>query len=455
MYKDGVKVFVHADINDIPQTVFFPGGHTTAINDKTKDQTAKAEKEMSITDTFFYQNLRTGKEYRLVGTLMDKETGKALIIDGKEVTVTKMFKVEDIGKDAADGEINIKFSFDGSTLKGHTLVVYERLYIGETLICAEEDLNNADQSIYIPGGSTTLVNTKSRTHIASAIGKINLTDTITYKGLLANTEYEVVGTLYSKKTRKPILVDGKEVTATKKFTTPAAKEGENTVSGTVDVAFEFEGYKELENDDLVAFETVKLASNSEEVFEHNDINDISQTVVIPELHTSVYDKSDRDKEIVATGIVTLIDEISYKNLIAGKKYIIEGIIMDKETGKALMIDGKEVTATATFIADKTNGTTSVEFNFDASKVKPGEYVVFETVKDSETKIVVAEHKDIEDKDQTFTVKSVQVPPTITKAPPTIIKTPKTGDSFVIMPIILIALAIVSIFISLRLKKKYN
>ena len=455
MYKDGVKVFVHADINDIPQTVFFPGGHTTAINDKTKDQTAKAEKEMSITDTFFYQNLRTGKEYRLVGTLMDKETGKALIIDGKEVTVTKMFKVEDIGKDAADGEINIKFSFDGSTLKGHTLVVYEKLYIGETLICAEEDINNADQSIYIPGGSTTLVNTKSRTHIASAIGKINLTDTITYKGLLANTEYEVVGTLYSKKTRKPILVDGKEVTATKKFTTPAAKEGENTVSGTVDVAFEFEGYKELENDDLVAFETVKLASNSEEVFEHNDINDISQTVVIPELHTSVYDKSDRDKEIVATGIVTLIDEISYKNLIAGKKYIIEGIIMDKETGKALMIDGKEVTATATFIADKTNGTTSVEFNFDASKVKPGEYVVFETVKDEETKIVVAEHKDIEDKDQTFTVKSVQVPPTITKAPPTIIKTPKTGDSFVIMPIILIALAIVSIFISLGLKKKYN
>ena len=455
MYKDGVKVFVHADINDIPQTVFFPGGHTTAINDKTKDQTAKAEKEMSITDTFFYQNLRTGKEYRLVGTLMDKETGKALIIDGKEVTVTKMFKVEDIGKDAADGEINIKFSFDGSTLKGHTLVVYERLYIGETLICAEEDINNADQSIYIPGGSTTLVNTKSRTHIANAIGKINLTDTITYKGLLANTEYEVVGTLYSKKTRKPILVDGKEVTATKKFTTPAAKEGENTVSGTVDVAFEFEGYKELENDDLVAFETVKLASNSEEVFEHNDINDISQTVVIPELHTSVYDKSDRDKEIVATGIVTLIDEISYKNLIAGKKYIIEGIIMDKETGKALMIDGKEVTATATFIADKTNGTTSVEFNFDALKVKPGEYVVFETVKDEETKIVVAEHKDIEDKDQTFTVKSVQVPPTITKAPPTIIKTPKTGDSFVIMPIILIALAIVSIFISLGLKKKYN
>ena len=455
MYKDGVKVFVHADINDIPQTVFFPGGHTTAINDKTKDQTAKAEKEMSITDTFFYQNLRTGKEYRLVGTLMDKETGKALIIDGKEVTVTKMFKVEDIGKDAADGEINIKFSFDGSTLKGHTLVVYEKLYIGETLICAEEDINNADQSIYIPGGSTTLVNTKSRTHIASAIGKINLTDTITYKGLLANTEYEVVGTLYSKKTRKPILVDGKEVTATKKFTTPAAKEGENTVSGTVDVAFEFEGYKELENDDLVAFETVKLASNSEEVFEHNDINDISQTVVIPELHTSVYDKSDRDKEIVATGIVTLIDEISYKNLIAGKKYIIEGIIMDKETGKALMIDGKEVTATATFIADKTNGTTSVEFNFDALKVKPGEYVVFETVKDEETKIVVAEHKDIEDKDQTFTVKSVQVPPTITKAPPTIIKTPKTGDSFVIMPIILIALAIVSIFISLRLKMTYD
>ena len=329
MYKDGVKVFVHADINDIPQTVFFPGGHTTATDSETNDHISLPDEEVTINDKVEYTNLLPEKTYEIKGTLMDKETGKALIIDGKEVT------------------------------------------------------------------------------------------------------------------------------ATKKFTTPAAKEGENTVSGTVDVAFEFEGYKELENDDLVAFETVKLASNSEEVFEHNDINDISQTVVIPELHTSVYDKSDRDKEIVATGIVTLIDEISYKNLIAGKKYIIEGIIMDKETGKVLMIDGKEVTATATFIADKTNGTTSVEFNFDASKVKPGEYVVFETVKDEETKIVVAEHKDIEDKDQTFTVKSVQVPPTITKAPPTIIKTPKTGDSFVIMPIILIALAIVSIFISLGLKKKYN
>lgn len=42
--------------------------------------------------------------------------------------------------------------------------------------------------------------------------------------------------------------------------------------------------------------------------------------------------------------------------------------MDKLTGKTLMIDGKNVTTTKTFIARAVNGIIDLEFTFDASEL---------------------------------------------------------------------------------------
>ena len=61
-----------------------PGIHTTALADDTKDHITKAAEEVSITDTVSYTGLTAGQEYTVQGTLMDKETGEALLVDGKD-----------------------------------------------------------------------------------------------------------------------------------------------------------------------------------------------------------------------------------------------------------------------------------------------------------------------------------------------------------------------------------
>ena len=81
-----------------------------------------------------------------------------------------------------------------------------------------------------------------------------------------------------KETGKALIIDGKEVTATKKFTTPAAKEGENTVSGSEIVTFKFNA-STLTGKTIVVFE--EMYKDGVKVFVHADINDIPQTVFFP------------------------------------------------------------------------------------------------------------------------------------------------------------------------------
>ena len=65
-------------------------------------------------------------------------------------------------------------------------------------------------------------------------------------------------------------------------------------------------------------------------------------------------------------------------------------------------DGNPVTATAEFTADAESGTATVTFTFDASGIKTGtKLVAFETV--AMNGIEIADHKDINDIDQTVTV----------------------------------------------------
>ena len=108
-----------------------------------------------------------------------------------------------------------------------------------------------------------------------------------------------------------------------------------------------------------------------------------------------------EKEVVA-GKITLSDTIDYVGLVPGKEYTVSGVIMDKLTGEKLLIDGKEITSTTSFIPSTPNGTATVWFEFDASSLtEETEIVVFETLyRDG---IEIAVHADIEDKGQTVKI----------------------------------------------------
>lgn len=162
-----------------------------------------------------------------------------------------------------------------------------------------------------------------------------------------------------------------------------------------------DGY--LENTEI---HHVQINSN-EQIIEINVVNDR-----IPELKTTA--TVDGKKEVTAGGKVTIDDVVEYKHLIPGKEYVIKGILMDKSTGKPLKINGKEITSEVKFIPEKSNGTVTVTFTFNSSKIKKEtDIVVFESLYCDGVEI--ATHADIKDEGQTVTVK---IP-----AP----KTPKTGD----------------------------
>lgn len=232
-----------------------------------------------------------------------------------------------------------------------------------------------------------------------------LTDTVSYKHLLPGKEYILKGVLMDKTTGKPLIINGEEIRSETAFTP------ENS-SGEVTVKFTFDSKFIKQNTDIVVFEN--LYREGKELSSHADIEDEGQTVTVkvPEIGTKA--TVDGKKEITTDGEITIDDVVSYKNLTPGKKYVIKGVLMDKSTGKAFEIDGKNVTSEVIFTPEKSSGEVKVSFNFDAGEIKSKtEFVVFETLYREDVEIAV--HADIDDEGQTVTV----IPP----APPV----PQTGD----------------------------
>lgn len=134
---------------------------------------------------------------------------------------------------------------------------------------------------------------------------------------------------------------------------------------------------------------------------------------IPEIGTKA--TVNGEKAATAEGDITIEDTVSYKHLIPGKAYTIKGILMDKATGKAFLVDGKELTSEVTFTPEESCGEVTVRFTFGGSKItKQTDLVVFEAFYRDGTEL--AAHADIEDGGQTVTL----IPPK-----PDI---PQTGDN---------------------------
>ena len=264
-----------------------------------------------------------------------------------------------------------------------------------------------------------------------AAGVITLTDTVSYKHLILGKEYTLTGKLMDKATGEAFLLDGKEITSEVTFTP-------DEPDGVIEVEFTFDARLIQIETDLVVFEG--LRSDGIELAVHADIEDVGQTVTIipPEIHTTA--TIGGKKEATAAGTITIEDVVKYENLLPGKEYTVFGELMDKSTGKSFLVDGKPVTAEATFTPEKSSGEVKVEFTFDAAGIsEKTDIVVFEAV--YHEKVLLAVHADIEDEGQTVTI-----------TPP---ETPKTGDSSHILPwsILCGAAALGALMIAIADKKR--
>ena len=230
------------------------------------------------------------------------------------------------------------------------------------------------------------------------VGTVKISDKVEYSHLVAGKTYTVIGELHDAATGDAVTVNGQAITAEKTFTAEDS-------AGSVTLDYAFDSY-DLRGKTLVVYETLTDAKGAK-LAEHRNKSDVSQqvTVLTPKLSTSAVGDADNSKSVTAEGDVTVTDYVRYTGLTAGQTYTLTGTLMDKSTKKAFVdADGNPVTATAEFTAEAESGTATVTFTFNASSIKTGtKLIAFETL--STNGIEIADHKDINDIDQTVTVKA--------------------------------------------------
>lgn len=236
---------------------------TTAAVDGEKE--ICATEVFTLTDTVSYKHLIPGKEYVLKGVLMDKSTGKPLVIDGEEIYAETAFT-----PDAPNGEVIVEFTFDSKFIKADTdIVVFESLYKDGKELAVHADIEDEGQTVKVKVpeiGTKASVDGKKE---ITAKGTITVDDIVSYKNLTPGTEYTITGILMDKAAGKPFTVNGEQIRSSYTFKP-------ETADGEVKMTFTFDASGITKTTEIVVFESV--SRDGVEIAVHADIEDGGQTV---------------------------------------------------------------------------------------------------------------------------------------------------------------------------------
>lgn len=141
------EYMVHADIDDVDQTVAIVDIATQAHDVATGNNEGTVGEGVKLIDTVAYTGLTPGNTYRLFTTLIDKATGAALTgEDGLPLVGMMQFTAED-----ADGTVDVEVSLDTTELAGHDIVFFEKLADEqENVVATHEDIDDEGQTVSIP-----------------------------------------------------------------------------------------------------------------------------------------------------------------------------------------------------------------------------------------------------------------------------------------------------------------
>ena len=146
LLHDGKLVAAHADIDDKGQSFeIAPSECRTMLTDETDgDHVILPSTTTSLIDTVAYENLIPGKEYKVSGKLMLKDTGKPLYVGDKAVTAEKTFT-----PNQPSGTVELRFEFDSSSLDGKEIVAFEKLSKDDVEVAVHEDIDDQNQTVTV------------------------------------------------------------------------------------------------------------------------------------------------------------------------------------------------------------------------------------------------------------------------------------------------------------------
>lgn len=266
LYTSGTPIYLKEKSDPLVNKLPTPTLKTTATVDEVKTIKPNQEKVWLI-DKVEYTNLIVGKEYTLKGLLMDKKTGKPLLINGKEVRAEHKFKPTE-----KDGFVNIVFEFDTRGIDEETdIVVFEYLEYNKKPVIDHTDITDVGQTVTVtkPILNTTAINQDGgKTVPVDSI--VTITDVVEYYGLTVGEEYELRATLMDKTTEKPVVNGEQEITNIIKFIPTQS-------CGTIEITLTFDTTG-LSGRELVVFE--EATREEKPITEHKDITDIGQTIKV-------------------------------------------------------------------------------------------------------------------------------------------------------------------------------
>lgn len=377
--EKGIEVANHRDIDDEGQSITLIDIHTTATSGNKTHEQGVTKNIVTIKDRVQYEGLKPGKEYTINGTLVDKKTGKPIVARMAEVETVKG---EDKDKDETTDSTTDESTKNDTETKDNTTESDNK---DNTTEDSKNDVDDEDKADDESGTKITYV--------------------------LKDKEEEVKSSVT--------------------FTPEKA-------DGYVDIWFAFDGSVLYGGEDVVAFES--LEREKIEVATHADIEDEGQTVTIVEIHTLA--TVNNKKKTYSEGTIKLKDTVSYKGLKPGTSYELTGTLMNKKTGKAFTVNGKELVSKTKFTPEKSEGKVDVNFEFDAKDIKNAELVVFEDLVNLDTETKVTDHKDINDKDQTVIIE----------------EKPETGigdSNHTMLWVTLTGISIMALFIIMLISRRFN
>lgn len=372
---NGVAVAKHTDKDAESQQISFTTGSTLAVDNTSHNHTIAPTKDADVVDTIFCKNLATGISVDFYGIAIDKDTNKPVELNGKPVVVKQS---ETISK--ADQEVQLHYVVDGTKLKGKRLTSFVFAVYNGKIVFKHTDPNSAEQSFSFSSLRTKFLDDKNGTHATMLTEDVHQTDTVTLDGLTKGERFTLKGVVYNKSTRKPMLVDGKQVTNSIDFTAKGNSE-------EVALKYQYNGlksdaYHKDKNDDLVSF--VYLYKDGILIDKEEDFDSFDQTIKLPSCGTSASDGITKLHVGYASKTAIFRDSVDYYNLIVGDWYSTTLTLHlnkdGKDAGPLKDANGNLITATVKFQAKTTDGSVKVEVKYDASLLAGETITAFETIR---------------------------------------------------------------------------
>ena len=370
--------------------------HTSARLEATGTDEGPALPDARILDTVAYGNLTPGATYELRAWLLDRTDGHYLAGSDDEPAGTLSFTPNE-----ASGNIEVSLGCDASLLGGTRAVAVERLYLDGVEVASHVDRADNEQTVSFVGLQTTACGEVSQTHEEQVGRAVTITDTVSFAGLTPGRTYEVSGVLMDHATGEPVLDNlGKAVEACTSFEA-------TTADGAVELAFTFDA-SSLAGTTVVAFET--LSRDGVELAVHADLDDAGQSVSLIDIATTARDGVTGTQTGLSDANSLLIDTVSYRGLIPGQTYVLEGLILNAASGLPLVdCDGKASASSVSFVPDQPDGSIEIPFALDTSNLAGGSTVVFESL--THDGKLVASHAELGSEEQTVRWQAPQVPKT--------------------------------------------